>query len=272
MSESKADKAETVDRRELRTTASPHEVWRAWADPEIIAQWFADRAEGEAVPGKTIAHIFEAFGMKLEYRVIEAQPGERLVLEGTSPQGLRFRQEVLIRRDGGETVMELVHSGFDDDADWGDEYEGIDSGWKLAFAILKHYLEQHFGRARVSYFAMQPAELGWGDLERFFRQPEGLATWLTRSGAIPEVGESYELILRDGQTVSGKVLAWSGREAALTWEQADGVIELKAFAMGPAGRAVALRSASWASEPPPRKDTEVWMSAALSRLVAALVK
>ena len=31
--------------------ASPTDVWRAWADPEHIAQWFVDRAEGTAKPG-----------------------------------------------------------------------------------------------------------------------------------------------------------------------------------------------------------------------------
>ena len=37
---------------EIRTTASPDEVWNAWADPSKIAQWFVDRAEGWAHKGE----------------------------------------------------------------------------------------------------------------------------------------------------------------------------------------------------------------------------
>jgi uncharacterized protein YndB with AHSA1/START domain len=40
-----------VIRAKILTTASPKEVWEAWADPERIAHWFVDRAEGVAEAG-----------------------------------------------------------------------------------------------------------------------------------------------------------------------------------------------------------------------------
>jgi uncharacterized protein YndB with AHSA1/START domain len=41
-------------RAEIATSATPEQAWAAWADPEKIAQWFVDRAEGEAKPGGTM--------------------------------------------------------------------------------------------------------------------------------------------------------------------------------------------------------------------------
>ena len=45
---------------ETRTKATPLEAYVAWADPEKIAHWFPDRAEGQAEPGATITWIFES--------------------------------------------------------------------------------------------------------------------------------------------------------------------------------------------------------------------
>jgi uncharacterized protein YndB with AHSA1/START domain len=43
-----------VIRAEIRTKATPQQAYDAWADPEKIAHWFPDRAEGKAEPGATI--------------------------------------------------------------------------------------------------------------------------------------------------------------------------------------------------------------------------
>ena len=150
------------DLRELRTTATPEQVWRAWADPEIIAQWFADRAEGSAEPGGELIHHFPQFGFAHRYRVLESDPARRLLLE-VDFGGRLVQQEILVSVEGGETVLELVHSGFGSEDGWGGEYEGIDSGWKLAFSLLRHYLENYFGRPRTSYYFMLPAAFRWGE-------------------------------------------------------------------------------------------------------------
>ena len=43
---------------EIRTTATPEQVYEAWADPTKIAQWFVDKAEGKAERGATITWFF----------------------------------------------------------------------------------------------------------------------------------------------------------------------------------------------------------------------
>ena len=261
------------DHRTLRTTASPMEVWQAWAEPEHVARWFADAAHGTPEAGGELVHVFDRFGMEMSYRVLAAEPGERLVLEGRTPSGEAFRQEVVIERDGGETVLHLVHSGFGDpDADFADEYEGMDSGWKLAFGLLRHYLEEHFGEDRQVFFAMRPASFEYDDLQPHFRTADGLAGWLTTGGSLEgkAVGDPVRLELAGGGTRTGRLLADSGRELAVSWGEIDGALELKAFDMGPQGRAVCLRGCGWGMEPDEARRVEGGMEAALDRLVALL--
>ena len=235
------------DHREIRTTAGPRQAWAAWAEPDKIAGWFADRARGEPVPGGKLVHVFSSFGMELEYDVLEAEPGKLLVLQGRSPMGFEFRQEIRIEVEDGETVIHLTHSGFGDDADWGDEYEGIDSGWKLALALLRHYLENHFGKERTVFLVMRPTALSYDAAQPYFRGREGLRRWLVGDGSLEDLapGDELRLTLRDGGTISGRVLADSGREIALSWDEIDGALELKIFPAGPEGRMVALRGSSW---------------------------
>lgn len=261
-----------TDRRELETTATPQQVWEAWAKPEIIAGWFADRAYGTPEKGSTITHVFEAFGLELPYQVVEAIPGETIVFDGIGPGGRPFRQEIHIHKRGGRTVLELVHSGFDAEASWDDEFEGIDSGWQLALAVLRHYLETYFGRAKKTWLTMRPAPLDLGRANDLFRSREGLAAWLTDgNGEVGEVGDAVALSLRDGRHLGGLVLAWSGREVALSWPEIDGVLELKAFT-SPAGTMVGLRAFSWADTPPDDDAMNSWMNASLDALVGHLAK
>ena len=267
-----ADEPTWSDHRTLRTTASPEQVWRAWAEPAHVARWFSDAARGEPVAGGELVHVFDRFGLELPYRVLEAEPGRRLVLEGMSPMGVAFRQEVRIEREGGETVLHLVHSGFGSDAGWEDEVEGIDSGWKLALAILRLYVERYFGRDRSNLFVMRPASFDYPGLQPFFRSEAGLARWLTTAGALDglAVGDPVRLDLVGGRTLTGHLLADSGRELALSWDEIDGVLELKAFEMGPQGRAVCLRGCGWGLASAASAELEVELEGATERLVAAL--
>ena len=41
-------------------------AWVAWADPQQIANWFVDRAEGEARPGDTMKWFFDTFGYGMD--------------------------------------------------------------------------------------------------------------------------------------------------------------------------------------------------------------
>ena len=42
---------------EVRTTASPEQVWTSFADPARVVQWFVDEADGKAVAGDKVAEL-----------------------------------------------------------------------------------------------------------------------------------------------------------------------------------------------------------------------
>jgi uncharacterized protein YndB with AHSA1/START domain len=275
--ESKAGQIEhkgRVIRAEMETSATPQQAWEAWADPEKIAQWFVDRASGEAKPGGTMTWFFDEFGYVLPYRVAGAEPGKLFVLKWEAPQGGPTGVlEVTIERKGGTTLVRLVNSGFREDAAWNDEYEGVVSGWKMSLAILRHYLENHFGRTKNVFLIMRPASFAYEELHTYFTDPARLALWLTNSGAIGKVGDPCRLELRDGgglaPTVAGRVLADTGREVTVSWDEIGGTLELKGFSMGPQ-RVVGVRCMSWHSTPEKMAKLKEQLSAAVERLAALL--
>ncbi len=264
------------DRREIRTNASPTQAWRAFADPQIVQGWFADEAEGRAVPGDTIVHRFPAFGMEVRHEVVESVPGERLVLRVNFPGRPPMTQEIVVRTEAGETVIEMTNSGFGEE-EWDGQWAGIDSGWKLALAQLRYYLENHFARRRTVYFMARPAGFEWAQAAACFREPRRLADWLTLptstngSFAPDRVDQPVAFQLRElAQPLHGRVLALADHESLLSWDELEGALELKAFSAGPQHRMLALRLACWSGQPPARDVVNAWMAGALDRLVAAV--
>jgi uncharacterized protein YndB with AHSA1/START domain len=232
---------------EIRTSATPDEVWRAWTDPADISRWFTDEARGEAKPGGTVVWVFRGFG-EVPYPVAVAEPPARLVLTGEIPGRGPFALEILIRQAGGSTIVRLVNSGFLDGAEWDEEYQGVRSGWSASLALLKHYLERHRGKPRHASLIVRPAQVGAEELYSRFGESDALASWLTRTGAVGKLGDSVSLVLRDGAQLTGKVIAATGREKAVTWEEEEGtVLEFKGFGT-PQGRMVGIRLTTWGSD------------------------
>lgn len=66
------------------------------------------------------------------------------------------------------------------------------------------------------------------------------------------------------------VLAITRREVGLTWEEIHGVLELKAFAMGPGSRVIAIRGCGWNLAAARAAEIESHMGEALDRLAAEL--
>jgi uncharacterized protein YndB with AHSA1/START domain len=259
-----------VIRAEIRTKATPQQAYDAWADPEKIAHWFPDRAEGKAEPGATITWIFDNFNYRIPYEVLIAQPAEKFAIRWNPPPGMNPGiLELTISKEGGETVIRLVNSGFREGAEWDDEFEGIDSGWRMSLALLKHYLENYFGVSRASFLVMRPAEFDFEHILPLHRTEAGLKKWLTESGGFGGEGETFALELREGGKLSGRVLAKSKRETTLSWDEIHGVLELKAFSMGPQ-KMLCVRGCGWGLPEEKAKELEVQMEGAVERLSAAL--
>ena len=255
---------------EMRTRASAEEVWEAWTNPDDIARWFVDRARGKPEVGSTFTWIFEKFGYELPYEVVAAEPGRRFALGGEIPGRGPFLLEITIRKDGGETVVTLVNSGFLDGASWDEEYEGILSGWQNALATLKEYLENHRGLARSALLVIQPADSAYEKLLPFYATPRGLCRWLATSAEIGEVGDRCGLALSGGGTLTGRDLSKTAWEVALSWRELDAVLELKGFRFGTLGRVVGARVVGWGEAIQAATGLEGRLQAALERLAGVL--
>jgi uncharacterized protein YndB with AHSA1/START domain len=254
-------------RAEMTTSATPEQAWEAWADPEKIAQWFVDRATGEAKRGGTMTWFFDKFGYVIPYKILDAVSGELIVYKWEPPEGLPGILEVRIAREGGATAVRVIQSGFREGAEWDDEYQGVNSGWKIALGILKFYLENHFACGKTMTLVFRPSKFAYEQVLKYFLEPAKLAQWLSVSGAIGKSGEKCELVLRDAGRLTGRVLAITDREVMLAWDEVGGVLELKAFPMGQQ-RVVGVRVMSWGLNAEEIAQLEKKMSAAVERLAA----
>ena len=254
---------------EVVVRATPAQAWQAWADPEKLAGWFVDRAYGEGRTGETMIWVFERFGMEIPYRVIESVPGERIAFGPATDDVPPFVLDIRISRHHGETHIRLVNSGFSEDADFDDQFSGIDSGWRMALGVLTEYLERHFGEQRRAALVIRPASYEPGELHGLFVEAQGLARWLGSGGPIGAAGAPVELDLVDGGRLTGRVLANTGTEVAVSWEEIGGILELKAFTMD-AGPMVGLRSWGWGMGEGDTAALEARLDRMVGRLLAAL--
>lgn len=213
---------------ELRTSASPDAVWSAWAEPERTAQWFVDRAAGSAQPGDTLVWLWESFG-EVRYRVEAAEAPRRLVLASAQPPEVL---EVTIRREGGQTVLRVVNSGFLDAPEYDDVVAGVRSGWTLALAVLREYLERAFGRPKRTFLHERSARFEYGDMMRRFETVVA-GDVLTLPGLAPQ------RVRRIARTDS---------ELSVAFDAHRTVFELKAYVIAPGvgdQRTVAVRGTTW---------------------------
>ncbi|HSR68777.1 MAG TPA: SRPBCC domain-containing protein [Acidobacteriota bacterium] len=256
---------ERIVEQEITTSASPRRVWKAWTDPDHISNWFVDRAEGEPREGTVFTWCFDEFGMEIPYQVVEADPERRFVLgfEHEQRSGLL---EIDISSQGGVTKLRLVNSGFAEGESWEDEYEGIDSGWRMALALMRHYLERHYGQSKRNFMAARPSPLPIPQLPPFLRRQQHLQEWLIDSGRIGELGQACKLGLKGGRALSGRVLADSGREIQLSWDEIDGALALKCFSAGPGRPMAGLHVVSWSLSESAMQDLRKELEPILDRL------
>lgn len=240
----------TIDTR-TRIATTPMRAWEAWADPEQIANWFVDRAEGRAASGEVMTWFFDALGYRQPVPIVDAVPGEAFVVgsgDAPGPHGHPYLMEVTIERAEGDAVVRIVNSGFREDASFDDEYEGVVSGWTMALATLKHWLEHYPSSRRAHVFEMLSAPWDAATLKGLYATAEGRSAWLPP--AMPAEAE---------------VLADTGREVLLRWDEQRGVLGLKAFRMGPRP-ILALDFSGWHDAAPGGDEIGEALRGALARL------
>jgi uncharacterized protein YndB with AHSA1/START domain len=242
-------------RASTRVKTSPARAWAAWADPQQIANWFVDRAEGEAKPGETMTWFFDVFNYRQPVPIVEATPGETFVVGSgdlPGPHGHPYLMEITIAREEGDTVVRLVNSGFSEDERFDDEYDGVVSGWQMALATMKHWLERFPDRRRHHRIALQPARYSYESLAPYFSSVQGRRRWLEPTAP-----------------ADAPTLVETGREVLLAWDAQHAVLGLKAFRMGPQ-QMLALDFSTWAQPPNDLAGIERGLHEALVRLTGHL--
>jgi uncharacterized protein YndB with AHSA1/START domain len=237
----------------IRIKSTPMRVWEAWASPQQIANWFVDRAEGEGKAGNTVKWFFDTFGYAMDVPVVESEPGATFVTAGDDgADGMPYVMEITITKDGGDTVMRLVNSGFSEDPKKGETYKGTVSGWAHALAVMKVWLEQYPMRTRHHDLVVKTVPHTVEQLRPFFATAEGRALWMP-----PDVEHA------------GEVLCDSGPEVLLAMPGVDGTIALKSFQMGPQ-RMIGLDLSVWPAEGAEVVDAKARLTRALDRLAGLL--
>ncbi len=254
-------------RDEILIDAPPEAVYQAWADPKTVPAWFVSRAEGRMEVGETVYWSFGVDGEGMTHRVVEADPPRRIVLELSVPQGLTLL-EITIEQRGGHSLLRLVQSGFGQGPEWDDQYEGMLSGWMMALAVLKLFAERYFGRQRTEIMVLSDAEFDRDGLLELQRTEEGLSRWLARSSTVGEsVGDPVRLILADGRTLSGTILRKTAQETLWSWDEIEGVLEMKAFRGPHWGSKVGVRVMSWVEDVSDLADLKELLGGAVGKLV-----
>lgn len=246
---------------EARTRATPQQAWESFAKPERLLDWWAETVEGTGEPGQEMVVAWDSLGMRSPVTITESVPGERLVLEWKEPPGIVV-WEIDVAREGGETVVKVVSSGFGDGAAWDELYDGMKSGQPGLMKALERYLDGHFGVRRRVVSVMREAARP-EDARRFVSTPDQLNRWLTREAEVGASGEAVRLVLRDGRTLTGTVNTAAEGVLDFLCEEVDGTFFLMVWQT----RAWALVS-GWNITPEEAARYEKELGRALDVLVA----
>jgi uncharacterized protein YndB with AHSA1/START domain len=220
-----ARKGRTIE-SEARPRATPRQAWEAFADLERLVEWWVDKVEGKAEPGSEMICAWDALGMRSPVKIAESVPGERLVLEWKEEPGVVV-WEIDVAREGGQTVVKVVCSGFGEGGAWDELYEGMKGGQPGLMKALAHYLDGHFGERRrvVSVMRETPRP---GETSRLLAAPF-LTRWLAREATVGGPGERARLVLRDGRTWTGTVNAAAEGVLDMSGEDVDGFAFLMCY-------------------------------------------
>jgi uncharacterized protein YndB with AHSA1/START domain len=151
-----------VVRVEVEVPGTPEEVWAAIATGPGIECWFVP-AEVEEREGGTIKTDHGPFGESTG-TVTAWQPPHRFAYEERDWHPVRpdpppWATEILVEaRAGGTCVVRLASGLFSNAADWADEIEPTEHGWRLCLQNLRVYMTHHRGLRCSSLFVLTETE------------------------------------------------------------------------------------------------------------------
>ena len=187
----------------VELSASPEDVFRAVTEGTEIAKWLAPEARSTAPDGEKKGRIWISWGegMSAEKEIEIFDPPKRV----RHPSGKNaetkaelYADWLIEAADGGKTTLRLVHSGFSVGADWDDDYDAHERGWKLMLQNLRHYFARHAHEPTVHTPFMAKVEASRGSL------------WKTLLGKLgvseaPKAGDRFRFTTPKGDVLTGVV-------------------------------------------------------------------
>lgn len=167
---------------EIVLEGTPEEVWRLLSEADGITRWFAP--EARVSDGKL--WLSYGPGMEGEGKIHLSEPGKAFgwTESGAMPKVVEF----FLEGEGGKTRLRLVQSGFGEGAEFDNEYDAVNGGWRTYLSTLSFGLRRHKqdGCTQVAKMAMLP-----GKREDFIAKLSTLLGFATPLGTLP-LGGVYE--------------------------------------------------------------------------------
>ena len=135
----------------ITLNASPDEVYKAISDVDAMSKWFTSRASGASRVGEKYRFEFEFEDASRNHTMLgeftALDSGEKVGYtwstvpeEGSETEGGSTLVEYAISGGGGQTRVDLVHSGFGSEAPE-QVISEIDQGWGFFLPNLKSVLD-----------------------------------------------------------------------------------------------------------------------------------
>lgn len=194
--------------------ASPEDVFRAVTDGTELAKWLAPEARVTPPEGGKKGRVWVSWGEGMsaehEIEIFEAPKRMRHPSGHNSETKAQLYADWSIEaREGGKATLRLVHSGFSPGADWDDEYDAHERGWRLMLQNLRHYFERHAHEPAVHLPFMSKAESPRASIWKALLAELGFS-------ATPKVGDPFRCTTPKGDVLTGAVdLVTDTRDLAL---------------------------------------------------------
>lgn len=205
---------------EVEVVGTVEEVWRAIATGPGISSWYVPHDVEEREGGSALASFGPGPEMQVAGRVAAWDPPRRVVFDGGADDGGMAFEWLVEARAGGTCVVRLVNSGFGAGDEWDDQYDAMESGWRIFLANLRLHLEYFGGRTGTPMLPMATWNGSRSD------------AWTRLTGDLgldpsPSVGDRVEAIIEGGPSLGGAVAdAAPSRMAVLLDHPAPGTLFL----------------------------------------------
>jgi|GEM_PF-1798915 len=182
------------------------EVWKAISEGDQIARWFAlDAKVDPGVGGKVWVSWGEGFAGEQPIEIWE--PGKQLrsfyeVPKGPEGTPVKMVTDYHLETVDGKTRVRIVQSGFGNSDAWDNEFDSINSGWKIFMRNLRTYMEDHYQEPAINTWVLVPSRFDVAGTWAEMVGGQDSQSPLKLSGVAGE-GSSFTLQSASGMTLSG---------------------------------------------------------------------